>query len=360
VLVVLAVLVVAGVALRLALPNIVRFYVQRALDRNHEYSGLIGTIHVSLWRGAYAIEDIRLLKATGSVPVPFFAARRVDLAIEWPALLHGKVVGRMRIEQPEINFVDAESPSDAQTGAGGPWMQVIKDLFPFAINSAEVRNGKIAFRAFHTDPPVDVYLSDVAATIENLSNVRDEVTPLFAVVRADGLAMDDARLEYEMQLDPLAYRPTFRFALRLVGLDVTKLNSLAKGYGGFDFEHGWFDLVVEMDAREGGVEGYVKPLFRNLRVFDPGDGGFNLLAKFWEAIVGAAAALLKNQPHDQLATVIPVRGDLADPDTDVLALVGNLLRNAFIRAYLPRFQGTPSDRRMLTFAPGQSTDVFFK
>ena len=54
--------------------------------------------------------------------------------------------------------------------------------------------------------------------------------------------------------------------MRLLGLDVTRLNDLAVSYGKFDFERGWFDLVVEAEAREGQVNGYVKPLFRNLQL----------------------------------------------------------------------------------------------
>jgi hypothetical protein len=63
--------------------------VNRTIDQSPLYDGEIGDIDVHLWRGAYAIRDIRLDKTTGSVPVPLFACRRVDLAIQWDALLAG-------------------------------------------------------------------------------------------------------------------------------------------------------------------------------------------------------------------------------------------------------------------------------
>ena len=114
------------------------------------YDGKIGDIDVHLWRGAYSINDIRLLKTTGNVPVPLFAAKRVDLAIQWDALLHGKLVGRILMEKPELNFVDNGSSSDSQTGNGGPWLQIIRQLFPFKINEAIIHEGAIHFRAFNT------------------------------------------------------------------------------------------------------------------------------------------------------------------------------------------------------------------
>src|SRR2546428_6758494 len=104
--VVLALVVLAAVA-RAMMPWAVRDYVNRTVDRNPLYAGRIGEVRIHLWRGAYSIDDVRISKTTGNVPVPFFAAKRVDFALEWNALLHRKVVGGFIMEQPEINFVVA-------------------------------------------------------------------------------------------------------------------------------------------------------------------------------------------------------------------------------------------------------------
>jgi hypothetical protein len=85
----LGVLVVLLIAARVAAPSFVRWYVNRTIDQSPLYDGKIGDVNIHLWRGAYSIEDVRLNKVTGNVPVPLFAAKRIDLAIEWNALLHG-------------------------------------------------------------------------------------------------------------------------------------------------------------------------------------------------------------------------------------------------------------------------------
>jgi hypothetical protein len=353
------VLLVLLIAARLALPSVLRWYVNSTIDQSPLYDGKIGDIDVHLWRGAYTIKDVKLNKVTGNVPVPLFAAKQVDLAIEWDALRHRKLVGRIEIEQPELNFVDDAQNSQDQTGAGGPWLKIIRDLFPFRINRAIINNGSIHFRAFHTNPPVDVYLSQLNASIDNLSNIRDEVTPLVSTVTAKALAMDQAELEYQMKLNPFSYHPSFQLAVRLVNLDVTKLNALTRGYGSFDFERGYFDLVVELKATHGQVDGYVKPLFRNLRVLSVQDiKDDNPVQFFWEALVGFASGILSNPQRDQFGTVIPVSGNLDQPQTDILATLGNVLRNAFVRAYLPRLQRniTP-DLDGLEFGRGSVTDA---
>src|SRR5206468_9025139 len=73
---------------------------------------------------------------------------------------------------------------------------------------------------------------------------------------------------------------------------------------------------------------------------------------FWEAIVGVTMGVLKNPPRDQVATVIPFTGDLNNPRAGLLTAVGNILRNAFIRAYLPRLQRTATDINELEFGRG--------
>jgi hypothetical protein len=104
--------------------------------------------------------------------------------------------------------------------------------------------------------------------------------------------------------------------MRLLGLDVTKINDLAVSYGKFDFERGWFDLVVEADAKEGQMTGYAKPLFRNLKVFSLKEDikDENVLELFWQALVGGLTNLLKNQRRDQFGTLIPFNGDLSQAD----------------------------------------------
>jgi hypothetical protein len=338
---VLIVLAILAAVARAILPWTVRNYVNRTLDRNPLYSGEIGKVEIHLLRGAYAINDVRIHKTTANVPVPFFASKRVEFALEWKALRQGKAVGRMRMFSPELNFVDASNAGATQTGAGGDWLEMIRDLFPFKINSAMIKNGAIHFRSFQGQVPVDVYLSQLDGGISNLSNIRDETKPLVSTVEVKGLAMDHARFEYKMSLDPFSYRPTFHMAVRLLGLDVTRINDLALAYGKFDFKRGWFDLVIESDAKEGQITGYVKPLFRNLQVFSLAEDlkDANVLQFFWQAIVGAVTKVLTNQARDQFGTLIPFTGDLSNTtSTDFLATIGNILRNAFVRAYLPRLE----------------------
>jgi hypothetical protein len=361
-------LIVLAVAIvgRLILPYSVRWYVNRVIDQSPLYDGKIDDVDIHLYRGAYSIRGVRIIKTAGNVPVPLFSAKKVDLAIEWSALWAGKMVGSVQMIEPELNFVDGGNDGgrqggdgSGQTGAGGPWLGILRDLFPFKINSVNVVDGSVHFRTYQKDVPVDVYLSQLQASVENLTNIHDETTPLVTTVEATALAMDQAKFEYQMKLDPFSYKPAFNMTTRLLNLDITKINELTHAYGNFDFERGWFDLVIELDAKEGSLNGYVKPLFRNIRVFDLKHDleEDNALQAFYEAVVDGAQNLLKNWNRDQFGTLIPFTGNVDSPRTDVLATIGNVLRNAFIRAYLPRLdRGGYRDSGGLEFGPAADVD----
>jgi hypothetical protein len=340
---VLAALAVIGLGtafiVRLALPGYLQDYVNRTIDQSPDFDGRIGPVEVHLWRGAYTIHDLKLVKTTQAVPVPFFQSPRVDLSLDWRALWKGQARGRVLIDRPRINFVQGRSEEDTQTGADQPWLAILNDLFPFRIDRAEIRDGEVRFRAFHTDPQVNVFLTDVQASIENLTNVENKLDPLIAEAHATATAMETASFEFDMRFDPGSHRPNFTLATRVLDLDVRTLNDLSMAFAGFDFEGGRFDFVIELTTKDGYLEGYARPLFRGIQIIDSEDFRSHPFRAVWESAVGLVGQAFRNRPRDQFGTSITLRGEFDNPRTSLLEIVGNVLRNAFIRAYLPTIEG---------------------
>lgn len=356
--VVVVLLLVAGVIGRIYLGTWLTWYVNRVLDQNQLYEGNIESIDIALRKGEYSIHGIKLLKVTGNVAAPFFECERLDIRIDYNALTHGNVRAEAYVERPKINVVAAENEADSQTGAAagaGPWLGILRDLAPFDINSAVVNDGELHFQNNDTTPQVDIYLNRLDVTVKNLTNIEDRTTPLNASVDITGKAMDSGDFECHVKFDPFSYKPSFQLALRLLRLDVAELNPFTKAYGDFDFENGYFDLVVELNSREGFLDGYAKPLFRNLEIFGASDFKGNIFNAFYQALLGAGEFVLQNQPRDQFGTNIPISGIMDAPAPDLLTTIFNILRNAFVRAYLPRLEGGAPDVDGLEFKPGSIT-----
>src|SRR5262249_36630974 len=94
-------------------------------------------------------------------------------------------------------------------------------------------------------------------------------------------------------------------------------------------------LYSEMHVRQGRVDGYVKPIFRDLKILEASNEHEGLGQKIYEGIVAGAGKILTNPPRDQIATKTDLSGPLAEPHTSILQIAGNLVRNAFFKAILP-------------------------
>jgi len=106
-------------------------------------------------------------------------------------------------------------------------------------------------------------------------------------------------------------------------------------------EHNWFtkgrlSVYSEMRVRNGRVDGYVKPLFADMDVYDvEQDSGKNIFQQLKEALVGAGSVVLENRTRSEVATVASLSGPVENPNASTLDVVLGLLRNAFIKAILP-------------------------
>jgi len=334
------VLVLALVALRLALPSIVQRYVNQKLDEIPEYDGSIGDVDIHLIRGAYSIDDIDIEKTTGAVPVPFFSARTVDFSMGWKEIFHGALVGEITVFECSVNFVRGETKEESQTSIDRTWLQVVQDLFPFRINRFAIREGSIWFHDLGTDPKVDVYMTNLMAVCTNLYNTRNLSTELPADFRARGTTLGGGQIELHVKLDPLADVPRFDLELALREVNLPELNELLEAYGKFNVKRGTFEVFAEIAGSEGSFDGYVKPFFEDLDVFELKDDAQNPVKLLWQALVAGAVKIFKNHPEDQVATKIPVSGTFEKTDVGIWTTLLNILRNAFIEAFSARVDET--------------------
>ena len=98
-----AVVVLVLVCVRLALPSLIRWGINRALATNDQVTGSVGDVSLALWRGAYKLEDLKLRDAQRRDLPPFADVQTVDLSIDMREALHGTVLAKVKLEKPAIN-----------------------------------------------------------------------------------------------------------------------------------------------------------------------------------------------------------------------------------------------------------------
>jgi hypothetical protein len=317
---ILLVVVVLVVALRVALPFLVQWYVNKTLDEMPDYDGRIGEVDIKLWRGAYEIEDIEIIKTTGKVPEPFFSCKRMELSVEWKALFQGAFVGEIFFQSPIITFVQGPTEATTQVGVDKPWLDVIDKLFPLDINRFEVAQGIVRYRDFHSTPKVNLEIDRIEMLATNLTNSLKLSKTLVAKIDISARVFKESDLKSDVDL-------------KVAPFPLVQLNDFTKAYAGFDFERGTMELAMELAANDGNLKGYVKPLMDNAAILNLRKDASNPLALVWESLVGGLSRIFRNQPHNRFATKIPIEGTFKDPKIGIWPTIGNVLKNGFVRAF---------------------------
>jgi hypothetical protein len=103
---------------------------------------------------------------------------------------------------------------------------------------------------------------------------------------------------------------------------------------------------MELTVKQSNVTGYVKPLFKDMDVYDKRqDQDKNLFRQMYEGLVGGIAALLENTPRHEVATKADISGRVDNPQASTWEVMVRLIQNAFFRAILPGFEKEIGRRR---------------
>jgi len=300
------------------------------------YRGHIDDIDLAIIRGAYNIDSIYLNKYDSSSQrqTPFFAAKTIDLSIEWQSLFKGSIVGELEFGQPMLRFTKDKVEPDQIKKDSTDFKKLLEDFMPLKVNRFEVIGGKIQYIDEFSNPPVDVQLSNTHIVALNLRNAYDSSSVLPASINGSA-DVYEGTIDFAMKLNPLADAPTFDMNAEIKNTNLVKLNDFFQAYAKVDVNKGTFGLYTEVAAKEGFFNGYVKPILKDISIVGKEDRDDNVFRKLWEGFVGTVGQLFENIPKEQVATKIPLKGEIKDPKANIWYTISNILQNAFIQALQP-------------------------
>jgi hypothetical protein len=336
----LGIIVVLLVGARLAMPHLVKDYVNDKLAALDSYSGRVGDIDIHLWRGAYSIVALEIVKKGADRPVPFFKASKIDFSVEWRSLFKGSIVSEATFLAPELNLVQAESKKDSQLGSEENWNRRLEELFPFRFNTIEVVDGTVRFLAPGISTKDAITARNVDGQVTNLTNVVATGKETFADFQITGSVLDGAPARVAGSVNAFAPTPTFDVNMEVKKVKLPQVNPWLREYIKADAEAGDFELYLELAAAEGKFKGYAKPILQNVDLYRSGEPEENPLKRLWEGFLDFAANVLENPEADQVAARIPFTGTIQDPETSVFATIASVLRNAFVSAFARSLEGS--------------------
>jgi uncharacterized protein DUF748 len=224
--------------------------------------------------------------------------------------------------------VTKEAGKVARETANEPTLEVKVESF--------TGDGRIGFVNQAAKPPYKVFLAGTKLQLENLSNHFKDGA---ARARVTGRFMGSGATKVEGTFRPESKGPDLDLVLSIENTDMRTMNDLLRAYGNFDVVAGTFSMYSEIKIRQGKIDGYVKPLFSDMKVYDRRqDAEKSIFRQLYEGLVGGISGLLENRPRSEVATRVPITGDVEGPQTSTWETIVRLIQNAFLKAILPGFE----------------------
>jgi hypothetical protein len=342
----LAILAVLLVAARVALPYVVKDFVNRGLMALESYDGHVQDVDLALWRGAYRLDGVRIVKTGSKQPEAFFDGERIELSIEWKSLLKGRIVSECELWRPRINLVRADTEAQSQLGVGVNWADQLEKLSPFRFNTIRMHDGTATFRAPGIATKDALTATRINGEITNMTNVVESGKPTFAGFQGTAVVLGTGSAAIGGSANPLAATPTFDLNLTVKGVELPKVNPWLREYIKADAESGDFELYTELAAADGKFRGYAKPIMRNVNIYSSEEPEDNPFKRLWEGLVDFAAEILEDQDTEQVAARIPFSGTIKNPKAGILETIVSVMRNAFVSAFARSLEGSVSLREV--------------
>ena len=238
-------------------------------------------------------------------------------------------VKKLRLDYTHSPASTTADEKIAEASEGSQPVQVRIDRF-------KIEDGRVGLVSWAKDRRFRVFVDDTDFTVTNISSGFRK-GPAKAILT--GRFMGNGALSGFATFRDDSKGPDFNITARLEGASLPSINELLRAYGKFDVVSGTFSVYSEVKVRNGRIDGYVKPLFKDIKVYSrEQDKKKPVLKRLYEKIVGGLSHVLENEPREQVATVADISGTIENPETGAWPIVVRLVSNAFVRAILPGFE----------------------
>ena len=218
------------------------------------------------------------------------------------------------------------------------------------VDTLKLKGAQIGFINQGSTPPYRLFMKGVELTLENLDNHSDHGRSRF---NAQGAFMGSGQAVVSGGFLASAKPADFDVRLKVDDARLSDLNPLLLPLTGVDVAQGKFSIFSELAVKNGRIEGYLKPLFKNLKISEhQKDKGKPFIKRVEMHLLQFLAFVLKNHTTQEVATVIRVSGSTVDPKVDEWEVIRKLIENGFAGAILPGFPAmAPEEKKASPGAP---------
>ena len=348
---IVAFLLLLVVVAQIVAQPLARHYTQKGLDQMKGYRGTFSRVAFNLFTLTYTIEDLKIVQEPArDQHEPLLFAKLVRARLMWRHLLRFKLNGVAHIGQPKLIWAYTEHHKVELVHAAKklkeklpPLSQIddaLRAIIPFKLGRVEVTGGEVELIDGQAASRPKIWLHDLELSLENFANRRKLEAGAPATLALSGKLQRSGDLTVFVTADPLSDILRFAGQAELRHLQLSELFGVVAARTGLHMPKGVFDVHASFKSEKGHITGGVKPALRHVDVEAVGkDFGPRLKA----GLADAALHVFADDPRgrDEVATNIPIDGDLRAPDVQLVPAVIALLRNAFVEGLSNSFANLP-------------------
>ena len=265
-------------------------------------------------------------------------------AVEYTPEAQKAHITEVAFDQLHVNYVTSKATKSIEKKHATQAIKLAKRVrnapkLWLEVDSLKLRNSQLGFENLGTTPHYQVFISSLSLNLEHLSNQVGLETSLF---HAQGAFMGSGHATLKGKIRSTAKPVDFDLRLQVEEAKLPALNDLLKAHLGVDVAEGLVSVYTEIKVKDGQVEGYIKPLVKNLKIYDrQKDQGKPFGKRVKMHVLQFFATLLKNRETKEVATVIRISGATGGPKTDEWEVIRKLIGNGLSHAILPGFQPDP-------------------
>ncbi len=273
--------------------------------------------------------------------------------IEFAPKIETVYLQRLTVDDVLIDYLHTAQTAAAESERAEKAKQAAQDTtrqadLTLAVEKVKITNSTFGYIDQSREPNYRLFISGAQVQVENITN-RTNAGP--TTIDLTGLFMDSGQTHVNVTLKPRKDHPDIDLAIGIEPTQLTTMNDLLRTYGNFDVVAGEFSLYSELHLTGGQIDGYIKPLFTDMKVYDRRqDRDKPFFHQIYEGLVGGVAGLLENRSGN-VATVAEIKGRSEEPQVSTLDVIVRLVTNAFIKAILPGFEHSVSQAEVVTTPP---------
>jgi hypothetical protein len=204
-----------------------------------------------------------------------------------------------------------------------------------SLRELDITQSNLSYTDKTKDPNYRIVFNDSDITLKNLSNHQQQ-GPADVTLRGKFMGSGDTNVSGNFLASQRG--PEVNMKIAVQNVDLPSMNDILRAYGRFDVAAGQFSVFSEINIKDGDMDGYVKPIFSNLQVYNyQKDKNTPVLHQAKELAIAGASHLFKNRSTRQVATDVDLKGKLTNPNISTWQAFVEVLQNAFVKAIIPGF-----------------------